>query len=446
MKSALSRWGDLLDNTRETYTLNRQSFWRENRGFIFASFVCCLVVIVWRSWPNYAAPGLYVEDSSHYFNYFYGNSRAVSEILHPTNGYHHILTNLLAFLAAKVDVRVQPALYLGLATGFSVIAVMILPCTGLLKNRYILFITPFLLGLSGLNHLFYYITLTYLIYVFVIILICLLFWEPLKTKRANILLFAVLSLLIWSGPYSVLVVPFTLCFIFFFRGKSNLLVALTAVVILYTLSVDNNMIMLQNLWDPVIHRMWLETLVAKVFFMEMRGIYGPGKLMVSIFFFVGIIIVFRRDHFYLKIALILLALINGSLAALFLSKKLLLAQRILPCYLVIAQFFWLFFLLFTADRMLSLHKKFYHGGLAVSLLVLLFIYQDNTLHPAKRSMPTMPQLPAFLQLVYESEHLDLAGQNKGRLLQLGHKKLRPMIKIGKTNSSDARVEHIIIEE
>ena len=319
----------------------------------------------------------------------------------------------------------------------------------LIKNsilRYILFIAPFLLGLSGLNHIFYYITLTYQIYVFVILLICLLFWEPLKTNRANILLFALLSLLVWSGPYSVLVAPFSLCFILFFRGKTAFLTALTVVVVLYTLSVSNNMILLRNLWKPAIHEVWLGTLVGKVFFMGMGGAFTVKKLMLCLGFFLGLLAIFRRDSFYLKIACLLLVLINSSLAALFLSKKYMISLRVLPCYLVIAQFFWLFFLLFTADRLLALRKGLYHGGLVVALLAVLFIYRDDTLHPYKWSFPTMPKLAEFLQLVHDSEQLDLAGQHKGRILQFGHKSFRPVVRVGKTDDPNAAVEQIVMEE
>ncbi|HBG17946.1 MAG TPA: hypothetical protein DDY32_01320 [Desulfobulbaceae bacterium] len=443
MKNA-SAWLIELFRTRETYTLQRQSVWKENRWLILASFICLILVIVARSWPNYVTPGLYVEDNSHYFNHFYGSTRGLQDILHTPNGYHNILNNLLAFLIAKMDVRLQPAVYLGLATVFAVMAVMILPCTGLLRNKYILFIAPFLLGLSGLNHIFYYITLTYQIYVFVILLICLLFWEPLKTNRANILLFALLSLLVWSGPYSVLVAPFSLCFILFFRGKTAFLTALTVVVVLYTLSVSNNMILLRNLWKPAIHEVWLGTLVAKVFLMGLGGAFTVKKLMLCLGFFLGLLAIFRRDSFYLKIACLLLVLINSSLAALFLSKKYMISLRVLPCYLVIAQFFWLFFLLFTADRLLALRKGLYHGGLVVALLAVLLIYRDNTLHPYKWSFPTMPKLAEFLQLVHDSEQLDLAGQHKGRILQFGHKSFRPVVRVGKTDT--AAVEQIVMEE
>ncbi len=434
-----------LFRMRETYTLGWSDFWKKNRWLLLTVFICFTAVVLVRSWPNYVTPGLYVEDNSHYFNHFYGNTRGLQDLLHTPNGYHNILNNLLAFLIAKLDVRVQPAMYLLLATVFAVTAVMALPCTGLLRNRYILSIAPFLLGLSGLNHIFYYITLTYQIYVLVVLLICLLFWEPLKTHRGNILLFALLSLLIWSGPYSVLVAPFSLCFILFFRGKTPLLAALTVVVVLYTLSVSNNMILLRNLWKPAIHEVWMSTLVDKVFFMGMGEPFTTKKLMACLGFFLALLAIFRRDSFYLKIACLLLVLINSSLAALFLSKKYLISLRVLPCYVVIAQFFWLFFLLFTADKLLALRKGLYHGGLVVALFAILFIYRDNMLHPDKGTFPTMPKLAEFLQLVHDSERLDPAGQNKGLILQFGHKLFSPVARVGKTDDPNA-VQHIVMEE
>ena len=434
-----------LFRTREIYTLEWQSFWKEHRWLILASLVCLTLVIVARSWPNYVTPGLYVEDNSHYFNHFYGGNRGLQDLTRVTNGYHIVLNNVVAFLVAKSDVRIQPTLYLLLATTFAVTAVMALPCTGLLRNRYVLFTTPFLLGLSGLNHIFYYVTLAYQIYVFIILLICLLFWEPLRSHRANILLFALLSLLIWSGPYSVLVVPFSLCFILFFRGKTALLATLTGVAVLYALAVSNKMILLRNLWKPVIHEVWLETLVEKVFFMDMVGPYSVKKLLLCLSIFLGLYAIFRRDRFYLKIACLLLVLINSSLAALFLSKKFMISLRVLPCYLVIAQFFWIFFMLFTADRLLSLRRELYHGGLVVAVVAAFFIYRDNMLHPDKGSFPINPKQVEFLQLVHESEQLEL-GQNNGLILQFGRTRFRTIARLGKTGDPNAAVEHIVWEE
>ncbi len=435
-----------LFRNREIYNLDHSNFWAKNRGLIVISLCTFIGVLLWRSWPNFSHPGLYVEDTGHYFNYFYGNTRDLWSLLHNPNGYYNIINNFIALLVAKVDVRLQPSFYLWTGTFLAISAVMVLPCSGLLKNKYLIFIAPFLLGLSGLNHLFYYITLTYQIYVLVIILIGLLFWQPLRGNTANVFLFVVLSLLIWSGPYSVLVVPFSFCFILFFRGKTWLLLFLCVVTILYTLSVTEHMILLHNLFKPEIQRIWFNALIGKVFFMGMKGAVGPVKLMLTGAFFISTLAILRKDIFYLKIGCILLVLINSSLAALFLSKKFLLALKILPCYILIAQFLWLSFLLFTADRILARNKKLHHGGLVVCVLVALFIYYDNSFNPAKGSVPVMTSLPKYLHKVYEAEQQHLTEQNRTQVIQLGDHNFSPIAKLGRVGDPTVPVEFIQMDE
>lgn len=431
---------------REYYAIDRRGFWANNRRVILASLVLFVGVLLWRSWANFTHPGLYVEDTSHYFNHFYGGGRDLSALFHNPNGYHNIINNLIAFLVAKVDVRWQPTLYLWTATFFAICAVMILPCSGLLKNKYLIFIAPFLLGLSGMNHIYYYITLAYQIYVLIILLIGLLFWRPLEGNTGNVLLFIVLSLLIWSGPYAVLVVPFSFCFILFFRGKTKLLLFLSVVTILYTLSVSEHMILLRNLWKPEIHRIWLNALVGKIFFMDMKGATGPVKLMLTATFFLTVVAILRKDSFYLKVACILLVLINGCLGALFLSKKFMLILKIRSCYIVIAQFLWLAFLLFTADRIMAKSKKLYHGGLLVCVLAALFIYYDNARFSWKGSAPLMTSLPKFLDAVHAAEQVNLLEQNRVQVIEFGQSNFRPMASLGKVGDPSVPVELIHIDE
>jgi hypothetical protein len=430
---------------REWYTCEQGDFLFKNRLLIFSSVFFFIVILLWRSWPNFTNPGLYVEDTGHYFNYFYGNTQDTSSLFNNPNGYYNIINNLIAFLTAKIDVRFQPTLYLWTATFLAVCAVMTVSCSGLLRNKYVLFIAPFLLGLSGLNHLYYYITLAYQIYVLVILLIGLLFWKPLEGNTSNVLLFILLSILIWSGPYSVLVVPFSCLFILFFRGKTKLLIFLSLVTILYTLSVTEHMILLRNIWKGEIHRIWFNTLIARVFFMDLKGAVGPVKILITSVFFLTILAIFRKDTFYLKVACILLVLIYSSLGALFLSKKFLLSLKIRSCYIVVAQFFWLFFLLFTADRILAINKKFYHGGIVVCVLVVMFIFYDNTKNPSKRTMPLMPALPIFLSKVYEAEHENLKATNRVKIFQLGSKDFSPIARVGKTDDPSISIEFIQID-
>lgn len=430
---------------RDRYTLEFNTFWRENRLLLLASLLTFVGALLYRSWPNFLHPGLYVEDTSHYFNYYYGGGQELKEVLRTPNGYHSLLTNLIAYVVAYVDVRIQPTLYLWTGTLFAVIACMVLPCSGLLKNRYVIFIAPILLGMSGLNHLFYYITLTYQIYVLVIILIGFLFWQPLSNTGVNIFLFIILSLLVWSGPYSVLVVPFSCCFILFFRGKTVFLVCLCAVTLAYTLSVTEHLIMLGNLLEPEIYRIWFDTLICKVFFMGLKGGIGTKKVALAIIFFLSVIAIFRRDLFYLKVACLFMVLINSSLAALFLSKKFLISLRILPCYLVIAQFCWLAFVLFTFDRLLSKKKVLYHGGIIVSVLAVLFVIYDNGRNPSKMTIPLMSTLPDYLQTVHEAERSNLAEQNRIMEIELGDKSFRPVVRVGKRSDWQIPVERVILD-
>jgi hypothetical protein len=433
-------------HSRDTYTLDQNSFWKNNRMLLLTSLLIFVAVLLWRSWPNFCHPALYKEDATHYFSFFYGGKKGISALLHNPNYYHVILTNFIASLVAKIDVRWQPTFYLWIATTLAIVAVMTIPCSGLLKNKYLIFIAPFLLGLSGLNHLYYYTTLAYQIFTLVLIFIGALFWQPLQGNTKNILLFILLSLLIWSGPYSVLVVPFSLCFILLFRGKTRLLLLLSVVAILYTLAVRAHTITLHRIFDPVILKIWFNALITKVFLMGLRSArFNPEKIWLVAAFFLGIFAILRKDRFYLKIAFILLVLINGCLAELFLSKKYLSAMIIRPCYLVTAQFLWLTFLLFTTDRILAKSKKLYHGGLLVCVLVVSFIYYDNLRIPAKRSVPLMTTLPAYLDKIYAAEQQILKDKNRGMIIQFSHMDSHgymPLVTIGEVNDPAIPVEFI----
>ncbi len=433
-------------SSRKPYALGWKSFFSTNRTLLLFSFFTFLLVLLLRSWFHFTHPGLYVEDTSHYFNYFYGDMRGFKSLFHNPNGYITILTNTIALLTAKLDVRIQPAIYLMTSATMTIATVMALPCSGLLKNRYILFCSPFLLGLSGANHLFYYTTLTYLIYVSVILLFSLLFWETGDSNLKTFLLFIFLSLLVWSGPFSVLIIPFSLLFILFFKGKTRLLLGLVIIAILYLLCVTDKTIMLGNILHGAIRRIWFNTLILNVFLMEARHVVTTKIEIFFILFFTGILFFFRRDSFYLKIALLLFTLINGSLALLFLSKKYLLYQTLLPCYLFIPQFFWLFFLLFTADRFLGKHNIPAKLGIPLAFCFFAFILYDNVHHPEKWKIHRMPALPRFLEVVHSNEMQHWEKKNKLKIITTpGRGSFRPTVKIGKLGDNTAEVEFIHVE-
>lgn len=419
-----------LFQNRAYYSLRDENFWRENRWVLLASLVTLIAAVLWRSWPHYVNPNLYVEDNTHYFNYFYGNLRDYSALFHNTNGYINILNNLIAKWVAFADVRLQPFLYTYIGTTIAILASVSLSFSGLYKNKYIIFIAPLVLCLSGMNHIFYFITLTYQIYILVILLLTLLFWEPVKNNFLGFLFFLFLSLLIWSGPYSVLTVPAAGCLIMFFRGKTKMMLGLIVVAILYTTSVNESTIWLHSIFNEEIRQLWRHLLVERVIFMDLAGHYNSVQLITIGVTFSAALFYLRKDTLYLKIAFILFGLMNGGLAALLLSKKIALYQRILPCHLVIAQFLWMALLLFTIDRILMRNRKRAYMGVVAFVLLGLFIVYDNVQKPDKRETAVMTNLPRFLEEVHKAEQRPLIEDNIQVDLQYGDKLFRPHVKVG----------------
>ena len=404
---------------RDTYALPVEEA-VATRNVIFLGLFIFAGVLLLRSWDNFSQPGLYAEDSIHYFNYFYGDVRAFADILRHPNGYYNLFNNLVAWLTAKADVLLQPLIYQTVCIGLSFLTLAAFSFSGLVANRYLLFISPLLLGLSGMNHLYYYISLTFQMYVVVLLLLILMLRRHKAALPVEVILFVLMAFLVWSGPYSVLAVPLGAAFIVFFRDRTITCAGLLLVTVAYTLSVTESTIMLENIFDPEILRIWGTTLVADVFFMGFKESVNIEKLLVVAGAALTIFLLLRRDRLYLKTAVLLLIIIVASFAPMLLSKKILLYQRIYPCHLLIAQFFWLVLILFTADRLLKRWPAREHlfGGL-FAVLAALFVLADNIEHPDKRQARIQEALPRFLQQVKKAEEMNLAQEGQRMIISTG---------------------------
>lgn len=222
------------------------------------------------------------------------------------------------------------------------------------------------------------------------------------------------------------------------------MLALIIVTIVYTTSVNESTIWLHNILNEDIRALWRTLLIERVVLMDLGGSYSDLKLAAVFAAFAGIIYYFRKDTFYLKIAFILFGLMNGGIAALLLSKKIALYQRVLPCHLVIAQFLWMALVLLTIDRFLSYNKKLKHAGLTAFLLIAAFIVYDNVKMEAKRSFPIMKNLPVFLQKIHEYEQVPLVDNNQKVILYYGdNKQFRPHVNLG-VKQQDKQTEIIRI--
>ncbi len=285
-------------------------------------------------------------------------------------------------------------------------------------------------------------------YLVVVILLVLLFWQKNKTVLLDIPFFILLAFLIWSGPYSVLAVPFCVAFLFLFKGKTPLFLSVIGVTLAYALSVEKSTIMLGNLLDYDILYLWFHTLMTKVFFMGMKDSVNTERIILLLAIFIPLLTYLRHEKFYLKNTLLFFIVIVSSFAPLFLSKKYLLYQTIYPCHSLIAQFFYLVFILYSCDKLLgklntSNERK---AGLLLISAVCSFIFVDNSRHRDKWETPIMTNIPLFLQTVKEAEelHLEEKGEQMVIIAEGNKRTFKPVAIVGDRSQESTRIKRIYI--
>ena len=394
--------------------------WRRLWPWLALGILLYLAALALRSWANLGQPGLYMEDAGHYFNSYYGSRRQLSFILQHPNGYYNILNNLVAWLAAKGDVRLQPLIYHLFSLGMGVGVAVCLACTGLVRSRAVLLVTPLALGLSGMNHIFYHVSLTFQMYNVVVLLLCLLFFPPPRTWTATLCLCLLAALLIWSGPYSVVAVPAALlCLLLFPWDRKAVLCSWIVVCTLwYTTALEGGLIRFRNILSPYVQEAVLSTLFGRILLFDALSAPLIVQVLLPLALVAGLLLLLRRETTYLKLSLVLFAIIVLSLAPLFLSQKILLYQRVYPCHVYIAQFFWVFYLLLSLDLVLrrqQTNRAF--KGLLAALAVAVFVFADNRRHPDKGFIQPMDRIPAYVRAVHAAEQLGLEKHNQYLVLR-----------------------------
>lgn len=430
---------------RQPYPARPHDFFIKRTPLLLLTVSFYLIALGIRSWDNLLHPGLYMEDATHYFNIYYGGSRYFSFILQHPNGYYNILNNVVAWAASMLDVRLQPLTYHIFSLSMGMLTACSMLFSGLINNRSIILITPIVLGLSGMNHIYYYTSLTFQMYNVVVVLLCFLLYPPTTTIPGLIILLTTSTLLIWSGPYSVVAVPVSLLLLLMFKNgiKSRFLVWVILCALTYSASVGESMIRLQNLLDPYICKILVTTLFERVFFLDLLGTISFLKL----FFFCSLLLVIffslRKDTQYLKISLVLFAIITGSMAPLFLSIKFVLYQTVFPCHIYISQFFWLFFILYTLDKLITLWSTVPVINLIIPLILVLIVWVDNVRHPAKRYKKIMTNIPPFLETIHNAEQLQLAEKNEYVVVKTDNVipgALNPMVRVGSLQPDAKRLK------
>lgn len=402
---------------------------------VTVAIILFLVVLILRSYTNLLHPGLYMEDATHYFNNYYGGFRPFDFVLQHPNGYYNVLNNFVAWLTAHLDVRMQPLSYHAFSVVMGIATATCILFSGLLRTRSLLVIAPLVLGLSGMNHIYYYITLTFQMYNVVILLLLLLFFPVPKSSLSLLFQSLLATLLVWSGPYSVVALPVSLLFLILFRNwkKSVLHCIVIANVLLYTLSLRESTVQFLNIFNESILNIAASVLFERIFFLELLGSITFFKVCSFFLLLALTLYALRKDRFYCKLSLVLFAIIVGSLAPLFLSIKFPLYMTVFPCHVYISQFFWLFFLLFTADRFLLQERRWLGIRLVLPIAFLCTVIVDNVSHPDKHSNPIMAKVPSFVRTIYLVEQLELGKNNQYVVLKTDNVipiHLPPMVRVG----------------
>ncbi len=411
------------DQAREPFLLGWQ-----------ATGVCLLVVCLLAGfWRTLGQIGLYVEDAV-LFSAYYGNRLPLNDIFrsHIGQPYLTVPADFLAWLYAWADVRWQPWLYQTTGFVWAVGAAALLSFSGLIRSRALLLISPLLLGLAGLNHLYYYTTLIYIMYSGVIMLLILLLY-PAPTTRKGLALQALLLLILpWSGPYSVLALPAAglLFFCTGNRAKRALLLLAFCSSLAYVLTVTGSNLRLARLATSWVVERYFSAVFDKVILFDF---FAAPHLGYGVFLVLALALAFfllREDEGYLQTALVLLLWLFGSIAMFYLSAKFAQYIRLQDSHLVVAGFCWMVFLVLTVDRLLGKFWSGPRGAAVLSLALLVLVGLNLWMHAGRWQVRPSDELRRYLETVAFYQRQDLEEQKLSVWLWLPRARMAPMVQVG----------------
>tara|TARA_R100000027_G_scaffold67402_1_gene65965 strand:+ start:8595 stop:10520 length:1926 start_codon:yes stop_codon:yes gene_type:complete len=428
------RYCSWLEKFRKEYPLDSRSA-RPKRWIVYSSLGTLALLVFLRSWENFIYPSLFVEDSFHYFNYYYdGRIPFLSAVLRHPNGYLNVLPNVVAWGASFLDVRSIPGAYVGFAVAFSLFAAMLPLATGWFRSGWIVFIVPLVLGLSGLNHLFYLTTLTFQMYVSILVLLTMMFMPASKTGWGLACRIAVGALLVFSGPYSVVAVPVGILLLALYRpSKQSFFWASMVFAGVLFKETTPGMVRLENLSEPATLEKMFRVMNDRIFFfnlVEVSPALGLGLIVLVVVALFGVL---WRNSDFRRIGFVFISIVGLAMAPLFLSHKFVLYSDPYDCHILISQFFWLLFLLYGADCLIQRFGRRFPLGPIFAGLFAVFVLIDQWENPHKRAYPPNRQITEFVNTVYEAEQSNLAENNEFVLIEgegASQEAFSPRVRVG----------------
>lgn len=422
---------------------------RSRSPVILASAAVFALVLFLLTWEEVITPGLLVEDSIHYFNGYYDSGHGFFDAIRARpNGYYNVANNAYAWAVSRLgDVRWHPAAYNAAAVSVFLIASILPAFTPLVRNRLILATVPPVLGLAGMNHVLYLVTLTFQMYGVVLVLLTMLFLNSPRSTAALVAQCLLAVFLVFSGPYSVVAVPTSLLLLLLFRDRrKQILWGVVAVAGFLYNRVSPGMARLENLLDPEIVEEMVSVTFERVFFLDLGGELEWWKVGVFCLLLAPGVIVIARDPERGRFALVLLALVLLALTPLFLSIKFFFYPDPFPCHILIARFFWLLLLVYLLDGLVMRLPRFRLGfALAVVATMVFFIWGDTKIRPEKFDYPHTRSVAAFMETIRRAEALGLEKRNEYMMLSLDEDSANPFVprvRVGSRRSGAIRIPAI----
>lgn len=278
------------------------------------------------------------------------------------------------------------------------------------------------MGMTAMNHIYYFSTTIYVMYMGVIILLALPFFATPGNIGSTAIWFSLMLLLPWSGPYSVIAVPVVLAMILLFPDDKKkwllLLVGLLSTLAYFLFAVEDSsskITFLKNWW---IIKLFFHVLLDKIIFMKQFDYVEPWLWLPVLLAILLCFFLFHKDKYYIRFSLVMFGIIISSLALFFLSSKFPSYKVTSDCHRVISLYFWCFYLLYTADRFFIGYGWGKISSALLTAAVLFLILYDNHRFPRKRWIEGIPDSREFLSAVRQLETVQLDNQNAHIIVQL----------------------------
>ncbi|HEC13563.1 MAG TPA: hypothetical protein ENI80_10005 [Acidiferrobacteraceae bacterium] len=435
----------LVKGENETDSINAESFIRQNRIWLILAVSLFVAINLVRSWGTLSTPSLLTEDS-YYFNYYYSGYADMASIANKPNGYLNIANNLVAKGISILDVRIQPVLYVILAFVLGTFTASMVIFSGYFRNKWLIGIVPVVLGLSGFNHIYYFTTLTYQMYVVVVLLLSyVVFFQVPRQYKYLLPVFMLCVLFVYSGPYSVTLIPLSMLLSVFLynKRKAIFLVLLSLFVISYFVNVDSGTTTMTSFFVQERISYFVYVLINDIFLL---GLVDDSAalfvFMAEITLLSVVMYSLRYDRLYIKLAVVLIAFVVAALLPYFMSSKYI-PYFHRPAYILVAYYFWWIFLLWTAERLLVGNKKSLILAPLLSAVFVVLVVYDNYRHPAKGTDDRVnPAVMQFVHAVHAVEQLDLESKNQFLWMRVNDPYLEgsPTLYVGSTKASARRLE------